>query len=235
MGQGWRVAPAALLPLCACSLLFEQQPVGGTDIDAALELPVDAADALPPDAGDTTLVVPAFADSEENEESQVVDLLSTDLDIGFDVGPTLVAIEFSDIQIPLGATIKSASIRFTGESTRTSSINLVLAIDSAVPAAPLAGGDGDISNRVPGNLQPWDPPEWSRFETGPGQTTPDLSPLIQDNVDRPTWNSGQSLVFFFLAGNPNEDRREAFSVEGASAVVDLPQTAVPELTVVFRD
>jgi hypothetical protein len=121
--------------------------------------------------------VGASSDDAEEDEQGRVNRSSSDLELVFTGGNQTVGMRFSGVGVPPGATILEAYLQ----------------VDHA---APFLDATGDISSR-PRTVAfvPWSPAPWPTVrEAGPDQQTPDLSPVIQEIVDRPGWSSGNALA-----------------------------------------
>ncbi|HSS62934.1 MAG TPA: hypothetical protein VLS27_00745, partial [Gammaproteobacteria bacterium] len=129
--------------------------------------------------------------------SNDVNLASTDLELVEDLGFTqMVGMRFADVTVPNGATITSAWIQFKTDETSTGGINLSFRGEAADDAATFADAASNISARaLTAASVTWWPGPWNSVgAAGPNQQTPDLSPLIQEIVDRPGWAPGNALV-----------------------------------------
>ncbi len=111
---------------------------------------------------------------------------------------------FQNITIPQGATIGSAKITWT--SSRNSSgtvVGSIQAEDADNPATFTAGGAGGVSdfNTRLANLTTASV-SYSQGAVSADTTydTPDIKDIVQEIVDRGSWASGNSMVFFLLMG-----------------------------------
>ncbi len=137
------------------------------------------------------------------------------------LGVTLVGVRFVGLDLPQGATILSAAVQFTAHSTFSgdnsvaSNLDIVgVAADNASPftsntSVSLTGLTLTAASVA---WQP-PPPPWSVNESHPAELTPDLSPIIQEIVNRPGWQPGNALVLLFTGSG----RREAESFDGNPA------------------
>ena len=142
-----------------------------------------------------------------------------------------VAVRFEP-DLPQGAFISSAYIRFTADEIDTGQTDLVIRAEANDDAAQLAYVDFDITNRTPGNASVvWSPSAWRyKHATGALQTTPNLGPLVQEVVNRPGWQPQNGMMF--LVEGAGERTAEAFdgsAAEAAVLVVDYDTGATPNL------
>ena len=125
----------------------------------------------------------------------------------------IVGIRFGGIEVPAQATILAAYIEFTADKTDSSAASLLFHGEATDDAAPFAEPNGDISRRTLTTASVTWPeiPAWEiSHET---HQTPDLSPILQEIVDRSGWSSGNAAAFL-IAGT---GRRTAVAYEGDPA------------------
>jgi hypothetical protein len=98
--------------------------------------------------------------------------------------------------VPPGATILDAYIQFQADETHSSTASLTLEAEAADHAAAFLQTTNNLSSRPRTTaFVPWSPVPWLTVgEAGPDQQTSDLSPVIQEIVDRPGWSSGNALA-----------------------------------------
>jgi pectate lyase len=108
----------------------------------------------------------------------------------------VVGIRFNGVSVPPGAAILEAHIQFQVDETGSGATSLILEGEAVDTAAPFLAATGDISARPStAAYVAWSPVPWLTVgEAGPDQQTPDLSPILQEIVDRPGWSSGNALV-----------------------------------------
>jgi hypothetical protein len=110
------------------------------------------------------------------------------------------AVRFPDVTIPQGAQINSAHISVVSYSTcwlHAYDSIACEAVDSA-SGFTTAQGSYDLSSRWANRTDAvivWD--EDMRNSSIHPDSTPDLTNLLQEIVDRPNWKSGNSVVFIF--------------------------------------
>ncbi|NNC96327.1 MAG: T9SS type A sorting domain-containing protein [Chitinophagales bacterium] len=171
----------------------------------------------------TNRVATGNDDAEEDYESSdlgEVDRSSSDLDLGegYTSGSerSFVGIRFQNVNIPIGASIDSASITFKARSSESGTCNLTFVCEDVDDATSYGGSDFDITGRsYTAATVTWNGvPNWIDNQL---YTTPNLAVAVQEVVDRPGWISGNSLAF----GVTGTDRREADSYDGSSADAPL--------------
>ena len=136
-------------------------------------------------------------DAEELMFNNSVDLASTSLELVDALGFTqMVGLRFDNVTVPNGAPITSAWIQFTTAAKDTGPVNLTIRGEAADDAATFAAVSANVSSRpLTAASVPWSPSNWQTVgEAGPNQQTADISPVIQEIVNRPGWTPGNALV-----------------------------------------
>jgi hypothetical protein len=158
--------------------------------------------------------------AEEDVDDGAVSLQGGDLDLIHDADPgddedQVVGLRFQDIPVPQGARVKRAYVQFTAhpEDPGSEKTDLVLHAELAADAERFAEVKHNItSRRKTAASVAWSPKPWTvGGERSEKQRTPDLSSLIQELVDQPDWQKGNSLVLI-IGGS---GRRNAESWYGA--------------------
>ncbi len=151
---------------------------------------------------------------------------SSDLELANDGTNQHIGIRFSALNIPAESTIHSADIRFTAKSTNNiNPCNLAIYGEASSNPAIYENIPFSISNRSKTQASvAWTPPAWQTAgSSGPNQTTPDLSTIVQELVNRPTYQSDDAMAFIITGTG----RRTAFSNDGnalGGAVICLEYT-----------
>lgn len=143
------------------------------------------------------LTIPASYDGEERIGNGKVDIGSSDLEFVYDSfvgGDQISAVQFSNLNIPKGATITSAYIQFTAKSPHSSAATLLVSVEAAANPLILAETVNNFSERTYSAPITWTVDPWTSGDSGTAQQTPDLSALIQNNINNSNWNTGQSIV-----------------------------------------
>lgn len=166
------------------------------------------------------------ANDAEQSASGSVSLTSGDLELVQESTIQKVGMRFTNLNIPQGATIVSATIQFTAESTSNiNPCNLNIYAQAIDNAPVFTTGSNNISNRTKTNATVlWSPANWQTTGlAGPDQKTVDISPVIQEVVNRPGYTSSSAIVIII----EGTGRRNAVSFNGSS-------TAAPEICVDFN-
>jgi hypothetical protein len=175
-------------------------------------------------------VIQSSDDAEEQTVDGTVTVKGSDLELGQDdLGPQLVGLRFQNLIVPKGAVISEAYVEFTAAQTDSGVTSVTFhgqASDDTLPfssasqnsaagvgAAALEASAYNISTRPKTAASvPWTAiPTWS---VGQSYQSPDLSPVIQEIVDRSGWSPGNSLALI-ISGT---GRRTAFSYDGQPAL-----------------
>ncbi len=171
----------------------------------------------PPPATVTSRVNASSDDAEENISSGSVDLTSTDLELTTD-GSTvqIIGMRFNGLGIPAGAIITSAYVEFETDVAWSSACNLTIKGQAADNPGTFTTTAYDISSRPKTNATvAWTPTAWNTVDEK--HQTPDLTPVIQEIVNRFGWASGNSMVVFI----EGTGTREAESYNGEAAAAPL--------------
>jgi hypothetical protein len=198
-----------------------------------------------------TIQVPIAAildDLEESLETGVIDIASSDLELGTEGPPNnrqAVGLRFVDIGIPAGSTISSASIQFMVDESDDEATSVRIFGELAVNSEPFMDEASNITSRTrTNNSVLWsDIPVWTNEgDSGPDQLTPDLATLVQEIVDQPGWAAGNAMSFVVLP-DPIEDNmgeRTAISFDKSSgdanfnpAILNVEFVPIPEPSSIF--
>ncbi|MDX2133619.1 MAG: DUF839 domain-containing protein [Saprospiraceae bacterium] len=185
----------------------------------AAELIVQYANVV----GTSSFVNSDTDDMEEYLNSGAHDVGSSDLELVQEStsDPTskqIVGLRFNNIDVPQGAIVQNAYIQFTYDNSKTLDpcILFFKAEDNSNPQTFTNNLNFELINRpkLTDSIR-WDVPSWAGGSTGtrgPAQRSSDIGALVQQLVNRPDWNTGNSMAFY-LTG---EGTREAESFEGAT-------------------
>ncbi|RMF30988.1 MAG: hypothetical protein D6765_02425, partial [Bacteroidetes bacterium] len=149
-------------------------------------------------------------DAEEDLGDGSVNLTSTDLDMGMGYSSssdfTLVGMRFQNLNIPQGATITEAYLEFKAKSSESGDCDLTFWAEKTDDAATFANSDFNLSNRPRTDTAVlWE--GVPNFLNNQLYQTPNLSPIIQEIIDRPGWSPGNDLVILV----EGTDKREVDS------------------------
>jgi uncharacterized protein YjiK len=164
--------------------------------------------------------VAASSDDAEEYDSGSVSLTSSDLELVED-GSThqTVGIRFRTITIPKNSQIIDAYIQFQVDETSSSSTNLTFWGEAQDNPGTFTSSNRNISSRVKTSSSiAWSPLPWTIVDqAGIDQRTPDISPIIQEIINRSGWMEGNSLVIIITGSGA----RIAESYDGTSVGAPL--------------
>jgi len=110
-------------------------------------------------------------------------------------GDQIIGLRFTDVRVPQKQGIKSAVIEFVPSEDAVTTANLEIHGEAADDSAPFTTVAGNISSRTPTlNKVPWTPVA-ADWKEGIAQTTPDITAIVQEIVDRPGWCGGNAMAF----------------------------------------
>ena len=174
----------------------------------------------------TSRVTTGSDDAEEDRDTGVVSLNSSDLELTNDRGSDqIVGVRFADLAIPSQARIVSASVQFTVDKVSTGLSSLTIAGEASGNARSFQSDSGDLSGRVLTTATvAWNPGNWDTVgDAGPDQQTPDLTPVVQEVVDEPGWDERSALVFLITG----EGLRRAASFDGEESAASASACCIP--------
>ena len=142
-------------------------------------------------------------DSEQASIGEDGEPYGTPLELGMQ---KFVGLRFVDVAIPQGETVNVARVQFLASDTDAQFTTLTVfgqAIDDA-PAFSSAENDLSQRSRTTASV------EWSGIQQWDKNTlydSPDLSPIIQEIVNRPGWVEGNDIVLLFRSNLATGKRR----------------------------
>ncbi|HFD12261.1 MAG TPA: hypothetical protein ENJ32_07310, partial [Crenotrichaceae bacterium] len=169
---------------------------------------------LPPGGGSTTLSIPISTGSDDAEENAAGSVItgSTDIDLVRSGTNQTDGLRFNNITIPQGATILDAYIQFTTKGKSSEATNLTLegeATDNALTFVNNITNNISARPRTTASVS-WSPVPWDVIgEAGVNQSTPNLTSIVQEIVNRGGWVSGNSLAIIITGSG----KRDAYSFE----------------------
>ena len=138
---------------------------------------------------------------EENNSGDVT-RDSSDLDLG---EQEWVAVRFTDVTVPQGATVTLAYVELCADDSDTPNTDLTIFGQDADDAPAFSSSDDDISDRSRTsasvtweNLSHWTSDQWYQ--------TPDIASIIEQIVSRSGWASGNALVIMLRSDSPSGER-----------------------------
>lgn len=159
------------------------------------------------------LIAAASDDAEETEADGSMVLGSSNLDIEAE---TLVGLRFTNITVPQYATITDARLIFTADSSRGEPFGLKIYCEQDSNPGTFTTNDYDISSRAVGSEYVGWPniPAWN-FSVA--YTSPSIQTLVQRQVDREDWASGNALSFQ-IVGNTGKRTAKTWSNDKTQTV-----------------
>lgn len=143
------------------------------------------------------VLIAGAADDAEEENSGTMVLGSGDLDIVNNgaAGDQVVGLRYATVPVPRFATVISAWIEFAADAADSGSTSLLISAEAAGNAAAFTTDAFNLSSRLPTSAQtPWD-----NVAPWPAEhyfhRSPDISPVVQELIDRPDWTENNAMVF----------------------------------------
>ena len=130
-------------------------------------------------------------DAEESTVNGAIDLTSGVLDLS---NNPIVGLRFQNLDIPQGATITSAFIRFKSSARKTATTSLIIKGENSDNAAAITSTAYNVSGRTntTATVSWTDVPRWSASVF---YQTPDMAAVVQEIVNRGGWAIGNSMLF----------------------------------------
>lgn len=118
-------------------------------------------------------------------------------------GPQLVGLRFQGLPAINGATVTNAFLTMTARRTRSGNTNLQISAELTPNAAAISGNNGDLSARTrTASTINWN--NVQAFSQNSDYNSPDLSAVIQEIINQPTWASGNAILLM-LEGSGRRD------------------------------
>ena len=166
-------------------------------------------------------------DVEENGLNGAVYTNSSDLELCYDrigTGNQTIGLRFTGIWMSPDAIITKAYIQFTADESKNIAGIMTISGEDVADSPPFQALPYDVSmrERTAASVQ-WTPADWTAGESGVAQRTTDISPIIQEIIERPDWTGYGLAITFIIEG---EGQRIAKSYE-------LDATAAPMLYIEY--
>jgi hypothetical protein len=165
------------------------------------------------------------SDDVEEYNSGTMLLNSDDIEMVYDSktsGNQKVGLRFTLVNIPKGATVTKAYLRFTVDEIKTAAASLLIQGQNADNAAGFTSAKKNVSSRVKTVASvTWVPSGWST--TGVSQQTPDLKAVVQEIVNRTSWVAGNSMAFI-ISGTGTRTAVAFETSPSASALLHVEYT-----------
>ena len=179
-------------------------------------------------------------DIEEDTATGEITRRDDDPELVQDGTAQFIGLRFTNLAIPAGATITSATIRFTTdeEDADDTSTTIFAELNTAPPT--FSDGNNISSRTQTSSSVSWDDiPAWSTVgESGPNQTTPDVAALVQEVIDLVSWGSGDDIAFIFEGwGERTAESFDGDSTKAAELAVTyiLPVPGEANIAVIVSD
>ena len=142
---------------------------------------------------------------------------STDLELGDDPafnGDQTVGLRFQNLNIPQGATIDAAYIRFIVDETDSGATDVVIRAHDVNDAPAFTSSPFDLTSRPQTAAGvAWNIPAWG--SVGQAQNSPDISAVIQELVSPGNWSANNDIVL--IISGTGTRTAEAFDGSAGSA------------------
>ena len=144
-----------------------------------------------------------------------------------------VGLRFSNIKVPQGSVITGAHLEFVAAGTNTTTVNSGFTIKGQASdnAETFRDSDNNISGRATTSASVrWNAtsnPVLSDWSNGNTYSSPDLTSIVQELVNRSGWASGNSMAMI-ITGTDTSNLRQATAYEGGAG-------KVAKLIINFRD
>ena len=146
---------------------------------------------LAEEPGFLSVQIESAADDAEENASGSVERSSPTLEMVLDDDPQTVGLRFPGLALPQGASILEAHVQFSAAAASSLTSSLRIQGHAVGDAPPFRSGPGDLSARQRTlAFIDWSPPAWEIGGPWHVQRTPDLSSVLQEIVDQPSWSPG---------------------------------------------
>lgn len=166
----------------------------------------------------------ASADDAEEGSGGAMNLTNSDFDIST---VNWAGMRFRNLAIPANATITKATLTFTARGGNSASANIRFYAQAIATAPAFTTSGYNVSSRTRTSASMlWDPvPSWSNNIS---YTSPDLSSVIQEVVNRSDWASGNHLAIVCTSSTAGGRRAHSYdSVPGSSPRLIIEYTPFP--------
>ncbi len=165
-------------------------------------------------------------DTEERISNGTIKTTSSDLEMPYDGSEEqIVGLRFRNLLIPRNATVTSAKLTFEVDESPSGSSSMFIQADSNPSPAVLTSNGYNLSTRSRTSARV----DWNSVPSAAVNekvTSPDVSPIVQEIVDKSGWSSGNDMVFLFTRKSGTGTRKyESYNGEAVNA---------PSLVVSYR-
>lgn len=169
--------------------------------------------------------------SSDDADGSTITTTSTDLDIGtYDN-----AVRFQNVAVPQGATITSAYIEFTAEENGSGSYSAVIEGIDVNSASTFSNSQNLSSLSKTSNTETWSGSDSWTIDAP--KTTPDITDIVQEIVNRGGWSSGNDMGFVINAGS-GDRAAHSYDSDPAKApklVVNYQTSTVSYVVIIKQD
>lgn len=157
-------------------------------------------------------------DTEENLSSGSINTTSTDVEMPYDGSNNqLVGLRFRGLLIPRNATVTSAKLTFEVDENASGSSSMYIQADANPTPSVLSSNRYNLSSRSRTSARV----NWNNVASLPVNekiSTPDVSPIVQEIINKSAWSSGNDMVFLFSRKSGNGRRTyESYNGEAVAA------------------
>lgn len=103
-------------------------------------------------------------------------------------------LRFANVTIPRGAHIEEAHVEFTVDGTYQNNVNVAFFGESTDDAQTFSSTDKPSDRPLTAVSIPWAIPSTDVWLSGQTRTSPDLTEIVQEIIDRPGWSSDNALA-----------------------------------------
>ena len=168
-------------------------------------------------SGEVDISISSSSDDAEEYENGSTKLTSPDLELVNDGvnNDQTVGMRFTNINIPQGAIITTASIKFTAKDNTGSSTSLIIKGEDVNNSLTFTASDYNITNRLTTSASiSWNPNAWT---SGYVEQSPELNSIIQEIVNRSGWQSGNAISILVSGSG----KRRSWSYDGTGTPPEL--------------
>ncbi|MEZ4661382.1 MAG: hypothetical protein R2911_27850 [Caldilineaceae bacterium] len=135
-----------------------------------------------------------YTDDAEEQLGGAVTLKDPEIELGAERVPQHAGFRFQGLELPPGATIVNAYIRFTADDFAYEPAHFTIYGEAVANPERFKEAKLNISRRPSTNaVVDW--PNLSDWAKKEKYLTPDLAPIVQEIVNLPDWESGNSMAF----------------------------------------
>ncbi|UZO80321.1 fibronectin type III domain-containing protein [Aquimarina sp. ERC-38] len=183
--------------------------------------------------GIKTLSIPITSGSDDVEEDKNGDLYvdSSDLELVYDqfndFSYQKIGLRFATVGVPKGAIITNAFLQFTADESHSDPTNLKVSIENTSNARAFSDAANVSSRTKIAQNSIWNPNSWQKDDRSSAQRTSDVKALVQQVVNKPNWQSGNSMAFIIEGTGKSltntNAKRTAESYEGGVSKASVLQ------------